>query len=538
MRVRDVWSAHPPLIGLPGRIGAGADQGSHPGPLSFYALWPVWVAFGASAFSLQVASVVLHTVAMGLTSWLAWRRGGVRMVCAMAAVLAVLLHTLGFDVFVEAWNPYLPLTVWLLFVVAVWSVCCGDAAALVVVTVAGSFCVQTHVSYVAPVGALGALVIGAVVRQWRDEATKRWAIIAAGAGALLWVPPVVEQVTTSHGNLGELWDYFRHPPESAIGFHQGGELLLAHLDPWNLLAGQHGPGGTLVPGFALLVVWAASVAVAWRHGPPALRSLQVVLAVALFGELVALSRIFGDIYFYLMLWTFAISALMIVAIVWTIASAVGNPKVLDGFAAGALVVALVCTGWVAIDNRDVDMPLERLGRGLQGVLPGTERAMRTLARNGDGKPFLVTWNDPIALGGRGFAFMNELERDGFDVKTTSGSRAAVRPERVVDPKAALEQVHLSIGADIARWRAKPGVREIATFDARTPAERGESSRLRNEVRSLLQARGRRQLLPLVDDSIYAALVDPRMPAAALPKLRRIGDLDLPAAVFLAPPDVT
>src|SRR5262249_44048891 len=53
MRVRDVFSAHSPLIGLPGRLGTFAHQGSHPGPLSFYALWPFYRLFGASAWALQ-----------------------------------------------------------------------------------------------------------------------------------------------------------------------------------------------------------------------------------------------------------------------------------------------------------------------------------------------------------------------------------------------------------------------------------------------------------------------------------------------------
>ena len=95
LRVRDVWSAHPPLIGLPGRIGTYPNQGSHPGPLSFYALWPAYAALGSSAFSLQAASVAVHAVAMGVTLWLAWRRAGLAMVVAIGAVLAVVLHTLG-----------------------------------------------------------------------------------------------------------------------------------------------------------------------------------------------------------------------------------------------------------------------------------------------------------------------------------------------------------------------------------------------------------------------------------------------------------
>ena len=41
IRVRDVASSHPPLIGLVGRIGPLGRQGSHPGPMSFWALrWP------------------------------------------------------------------------------------------------------------------------------------------------------------------------------------------------------------------------------------------------------------------------------------------------------------------------------------------------------------------------------------------------------------------------------------------------------------------------------------------------------------------
>ena len=65
MRVRDVSGGHPPLIGLPGRIGTLADQGSHPGPLSFWALWPFYELFGATSWALQVASASLHLIAAG-----------------------------------------------------------------------------------------------------------------------------------------------------------------------------------------------------------------------------------------------------------------------------------------------------------------------------------------------------------------------------------------------------------------------------------------------------------------------------------------
>ncbi len=43
LRVRDVGGSHTPLIGLQGRIG---PTGSHPGPLSFYLLAPVYRLLG------------------------------------------------------------------------------------------------------------------------------------------------------------------------------------------------------------------------------------------------------------------------------------------------------------------------------------------------------------------------------------------------------------------------------------------------------------------------------------------------------------
>ncbi|MDQ1519216.1 MAG: hypothetical protein QOI55_289 [Actinomycetota bacterium] len=543
MRVRDVFSAHPPLIGLPGRIGAYPKQGSHPGPLSFYALWPVHALLGGSSFALQCASVAVQLTAMVLALWIAWRRGGMRMVIVVAAVLTVVVHTLGVDILLEPWNPYIPVMTWVLFVLAVWSVCCGDVLLLPVVAVAGSFCVQTHVSYVAPVGGLGLLAVAATVFHARAKTAPvaRTLAVAVGLGALVWIPPVVEQLTSAHGNLSEIVSYFRHPPRASIGLHRGLELLLAHLDPWGLLVGQHGVDGTLIPGGVLLVLWAAAAVVSIRTGPPSLRRLHLVLAVALASELIALSRIFGDVFYYLMLWSFAVTALMLVAVGWTIASAVGNVRLANAGTVAMAVIALVFGGWFAADSIDAQMPLQHLGNGIGGVLPATERAMRVVehahASDIAKKPFLVTWSDPIALGSRGFAFLNELERDGFDVGTGPFNRAAVTDHRVVTAAGALQQVHLSIGSDIARWRAKCSACQVAYFDPRTRAERAESRRLRAAVDTELRARGLDSLVKTIDVSIYVAIVDPRVPPDARAKLRRLGDLDLPAAVFIAAPDM-
>ena len=70
-RVCDVGTWHTPLIGLPGRIGDQPNQGSHPGPLSFYLLAPGYRLFGGTSYSLEVGSVLIHISAVAASLALA-----------------------------------------------------------------------------------------------------------------------------------------------------------------------------------------------------------------------------------------------------------------------------------------------------------------------------------------------------------------------------------------------------------------------------------------------------------------------------------
>ena len=88
-RVRDVFGVHTPLIGLPGRIGTFPDQGSHPGPLSFYLLAPTYRALGSSSWAMEAATVVVHLAAIAASLWIGWRRLGWRGVAVIAALLAL-----------------------------------------------------------------------------------------------------------------------------------------------------------------------------------------------------------------------------------------------------------------------------------------------------------------------------------------------------------------------------------------------------------------------------------------------------------------
>ena len=93
-RVRDVFTADTPLIGLPGRIGEYPDQGSHPGPLSFYVLAPTYRLLGSSSWALEAATVVVHLAAIATALWIGQRRLGWKGVAAVAALLALAIRGL------------------------------------------------------------------------------------------------------------------------------------------------------------------------------------------------------------------------------------------------------------------------------------------------------------------------------------------------------------------------------------------------------------------------------------------------------------
>lgn len=269
LRVRDVGGPHSPLVSLPGRFGTLDRQGSHPGPLSFYLLVPVYRLLGSTSFALQASTVVLHLAGAGTAVALVARRVGPRWALATGVGLTVLVAGLGPVLFTEPWNPHLPILWWPAFLVAVWCALSGDAAVLPVAVLAGAVCAQTHVSYL---GAVGLLTIAAGVLSlgWPDRACAarpgRWGLAAIALGVVLWAPPVIDQVRHDPRNAGLLVDHLLHTPDPPVGLLDGGHLVLERLDLVHLaravvvdpgrLADSYPAGASAVRGGLLVATWA------------------------------------------------------------------------------------------------------------------------------------------------------------------------------------------------------------------------------------------------------------------------------------------
>lgn len=553
LRVRDVGTAHSPLIGLVGRLGTFAQPGSHPGPLSFWVLAPFYRLFGASAFALQAASVVLSFVAVAGSLVVAHRRGGARLVLGVTAALALLLHGYGTLTLVEAWNPYLPVMWWFLFLLAVWSVLVDDMAMLPVAVFAGSFCLETHISYLGLGSGLAAVLAAAVAlaahRRRGDPGRRRqfliWSCSAVALAIVVWVPPVVEQLTSTPGNLTVIARTFRHPSETPIGLHGAVDLLLVHLDGWRMITGDQATGGSLVPGVVLLVAWLGSVVAAWRLRHRVLLGLDLVLGVALVLGLISLSRIFGPAWPYLMLWTWGITALLMLVVGWTAGLVAGRwlPRARalrwgQAVNVALLATAVVSTAAFVLDAAHAEVAAPRLSAVVGRVAGPTERALDGGSVPGGGRRgrYLVTWDDQVAPGSRGDALLLDLERRGFHVGVPQAFAESVARHRWLKPSAVTGVVHLSVGPDIAVWRAKPGAREVAYVDDRTPAQRVEYQRLQGRVLDQMRAAGLAQAVPEGDQNLVLLAGQPGTPVVVSQELAHMLDIGLPVAVFIGPPN--
>ena len=552
MRVRDVFTLHPPLIGLPGRIGTLARQGSHPGPLSFWLLAPFYKLFGSSAWALQAATASVNAMAIGLSLVIARRRGGSTVLLGVGAVLAALTWFYGPSVLTQAWNPYLPMLWFIVVTLGVWSVLCDDLAMLPITTFAALFCLQTHISYLGLVGGLGGITGAWLVwtfwrrrASWPDRAG-RWVWLSLAIVVVTSIPIVVQQFTHTPGNLTIIWEHFTSPPEDPIGIRAGLRVLMVHLNPWRLLAGQDATTGSVIPGVALCAVWFAGVGVGiWRRRHP-LIALDTVIAVALALGALSIGNIFGFVWYYLMLWAWAINGLMLVSIGWSATLLVGRglapvvrSKTGSKYQATGLVLGAISLAYLfgfALDGSTVGPPTPRVSSALGRLVGPTVRAIESGAVPGGGPSgrYQITIVDPVTINAPGYGLLSELERAGLHAGFPTKYAAIVRDRRVVGPKTATGVVHLSVGPDIAVWRAKADAVEVATADLRSPAERREFDRLRAMTRDELHAAGRDDLVPNLDENIFTATFVADLPNATRDHLLRMLQIGEPSAVFIGP----
>ena len=550
LRVRDFWD-HPPDLGAVGRLRTDSDVSSHPGPATWWLAYPFYALGGRSAVALSGAVAASACVWIGAALGIAWRRAGDALTVLLGASLLALIAGLGPSVFIEPWNPWFALMAFVTLMVSAWAATSGSRWALVLATAAGTYCVQAHLGYAPLVALMGAVTLFGL---WdcgpRTRGTWRpllWPVVASVClAAVMWLPPLLEQLTGDPGNIGIMISAYRAESGSAgeLGLRGGLKLVAAYLDPWApaLLVGDAVPtdrGPSMVT-VLFCTAWVATVVLAvLRRRLPDMRSalrMQVVVLISLLGAVFAASRIPGEVFGYLVLWLAAIVAIAMTAIMWTLWLVLrvwlrqepraqrgpAQPCTLRVIAGCGLAIASLAT---AVSLADPDPPGGELS-DVAAVL-----VEQTLAELDSGGPLIVRWEDPAAFGALGTAVLSELERQGVEVGVDERLSAEMRPHRVLEDDAATGAIWVVSGDGIQRWRSLDGVEELAHVDPRTSAQRSRQAELAAEIEGLLEEAGVPQLAGELSLNAWVVRSDPSVGAGIDELIDEYVELGFPTSVF-------
>jgi hypothetical protein len=301
----------------------------HPGPLLFYLTAVPYVLMGWNGAGLEVGAGLINlAAAVGIVALVARRAGG-KAALGVAAVVCAFEFALDVRHITNVWGPEV-----IILPAALYFLLCADLAAggvwsLVGAVVVGSFLVQTEIGTASPV-AVGLLLAAAVrLIVWvragtvgRSLRQARWpGLVSLVAGALIWVPPLWQQLTGTPGNLGAIMKYFLHVhgrpgAREALSVLAGG--MDAALFGW---FGHRTPTHHREAILAILLVCVVGVAVmAWRRRQWLAFALAAGILPLTAAFFVSLLRVVGPIPNYLVLWSGALTLSAGIAFVLCVAS--------------------------------------------------------------------------------------------------------------------------------------------------------------------------------------------------------------------------
>jgi hypothetical protein len=531
-----------PLIGVAARVGNDINnQGSTPGASMAYVLYPVYLLLFRSSYGVLVSVLIVHLAAVAALLVLARRFGGGALAVITAGGIAVMVRSLAPRFFLEPWNVWVPVFSYFVFVILLWGLALGRHRGLPWAVLIGTHCVQTHVSYV-PIVVVPLVVLGAY--SWwdarRDGGGMRrsigWSVIV---GALMWLPPVIEQLRPGPGNLRRLWEEFGTSHADNVGLRAAVKAMVGELN----LAGPviTGPGkapydAPNIPGFVgFAILMAAGLVVAWRRRDRDVLSLQAVLSLVTLVGLVATSRIFGRFYDYVIRWMWVLAVMWLVVSLWALWRRLADRPTPPSMIARVFVTGVAAiTVWGAVASVGAEPPYGNDSKLVAGLADQLDERLDS------GSDYLLRWHDPAALGGTGFGLLLEMEKRGDHVFVDQWAGAAARPHRVRDelqPGAVDVVLWLVTGQEnIDRFGIRDDAVELAYYDPRSADEVVESDRLRLAIEDRMLALGHPEWIELLDSQYghMQILLFTPIPDDLFTDVARYSEIRVPGAVFEVP----
>jgi len=372
----------------------------HPGPAWFYTMDILYVPLGRESWAFSVAVAVFQAVLALLILYICWRIAGLPLVAVGSALLLGYYALVGDALFRSIWPPYLVILPMLLLILLAALGISGSTPALAAALVVGSFEIQTHVgtapATVAVVG--GAFVLRVVLDRlaarrtgWgpRPDGRWKWPLSAAGAvlTVVMWIPPLVDEVTGNPGNLTALFRFFTHNGPSR-GYRAALSALGRFVDPLEFpkLTGFGGLDLSATSNLQIAVAITFAVLCAglafmgWRARDRFALGLGVVLVLAMGAVTLSIRDIAGPVYFYLLMW---VTTLPVALLLGALTFGLAHPpqahlrvprtaRLVTGAAGAALLVILAVAQTASFLTLQPDEPLTQ---HLDQLTAGTESAL-------------------------------------------------------------------------------------------------------------------------------------------------------------------
>ena len=185
----------------------------HPGPLFFYLLAPLYLLSGGKTVALHAGAFAINLLSLCAIGWVLIRCARPALAITVMAVLGLYLFRLE-PVISSYWNPHVVMLPAAAFLVLSAALAAGRRGALPATALVGSFLVQTHISLAPYVLALGSGAVLAAV-FWMPRPNGRsfgwWMAASIGLLGVLWLLPLIEQVSRTPGNITRLMRFFSEP---------------------------------------------------------------------------------------------------------------------------------------------------------------------------------------------------------------------------------------------------------------------------------------------------------------------------------------
>ena len=495
-RVSQVGTRETPLV------GSYTTKGwAHPGPLGWWLAAPLYRLTGSDPRALLWTAGAVN---VGVLAWLghvAWRLGRWPLFLATMALAAVLVHGITAENLVDLWNPYLPLTSFLLTIFLVWDAALGRRRALLEAVFPAVLAMQNHLAFVSLTALLVAWLVawalwwprllpdgaGAGAGDERDALPRPpWSTwvgpIRRGVllAVVLCLPPLADAVFDLHNPLN-IARSFRAGGADRVGLLEGFGLVGRYVrpdGPW--MGGPESKGQDLIsvqgsgvlPLLVILAALAGCVYVARRRRMVDVAALATLSTVLVIGAIPAVAQVPLPNEDYLMQWLKVVGGVAWFTVAWTIWRVV-EPWVravpARRVAAAALATGVVATGAATSwgDATQVDMPLDKAGQEIDQLMADLDADRlprdRTIRVERRGEFWHVY----------GAGVFYRLVEDGYDVVTNEGGIGLKWGHEhrwdTGEPYDLLVTVAVNQAND--QCAADPTAEELASWDGLTPEER-------------------------------------------------------------------